>query len=602
MEMMSKIILFWSVYNKNFTDVEEWRNYTFKPSNLHLLAYQGHEKLKNNVELYTYQKCNLDYQNIKLKDANDILDYKTAYQALKNGHSIAHISDAIRIKRASEIEGIILDIDAVPLKKFPNYDSWFSTMPCKKTGGFAPKWGKNKPPMKIHDNSWSGKELTAFPVKVSYKNKNKFNTLADNIINKLKQKPKQSSDEWNSVLWTVKDIANNDTTAKVFEPIYMCPLPAWLGKNKCYSLETPTRLNGKTELFGHTLPSIEEIFDKAYCIQHFFESAFNKASTIDIAWNNLSESTLLKKEYNYIYNKKVIPYKIKPIIKNKFPIYIPSKSRADSRLTSKALEEMGIPYYIIVEQEQYDDYAQVIDKKKILILDKKYQDNYDTCDDIGNTKSKGPGAARNFAWEHSIKNGHKWHWVMDDNIKSFKRYNKNLRIKCTDATPFIVMEDFVLRYKNIAMAGPHYTMFVTDKAAHSYPPFSVNCRIYSCNLIRNDVPFRWRGRYNEDTDLSLRLLKAGYCTIQFYAFLQEKITTQVVKGGNTEAFYDKEGTLPKSKMLVQMHPDVTKLKWRYGRWPHIVDYSRFKYTNRLIKKDIPIKKGINNYGLQLVKK
>ena len=283
-----------------------------------------------------------------------------------------------------------------------------------------------------------------------------------------------------------------------------------------------------------------------------------------------------------------------------FPIYIPSKSRADSRLTSKALEAMNVPYFIIVEKEQYDEYANVIDKKKILILDKKYQDDYDTCDSLGDTKSKGPGAARNFAWQHAIDNGNKWHWVMDDNIKSFKRYNKNKRIACYNGTPFKVMEDFVLRYKNIAMAGPQYTMFVTDRSADKYPPFTVNTSIYSCNLIRNDVPFRWRGRYNEDTDLSLNMLKANWCTIQFNAFLQEKITTQAVKGGNTEAFYSGEGTLPKSKMQVALHPDVSKLKWRFGRWHHLVDYSQFKRNNRLmLNKEVKIDKGINNYGLKL---
>ena len=261
---------------------------------------------------------------------------------------------------------------------------------------------------------------------------------------------------------------------------------------------------------------------------------------------------------------------------------------------------MNVPYFIIVEKEQYNEYANVIDKKKILILDKKYQDDYDTCDSLGDTKSKGPGAARNFAWQHSIDNGNKWHWVMDDNIKSFKRYNKNKRIACYNGTPFKVMEDFVLRYKNIAMAGPQYTMFVTDRSANTYPPFTVNTRIYSCNLIRNDVPFRWRGRYNEDTDLSLNMLKANWCTIQFNAFLQEKITTQAVKGGNTEAFYSGEGTLPKSKMQVALHPDVSKLKWRFGRWHHIVDYSQFKRNNRLmLNKEVKIEQGINNYGLKL---
>ena len=288
--------------------------------------------------------------------------------------------------------------------------------------------------------------------------------------------------------------------------------------------------------------------------------------------------------------------------KPQFPLYIPSKGRADTRLTAKALEEMGVFYTIVVEEQEYQDYAKVIDKEKILILDKKYQDEYDTCDDLGNTKSKGPGAARNFIWDHSIKKGYKWHWVMDDNIKLFRRWNHNRRIKCYDGTPFKVMEDFVLRYKNIAMAGPNYSFFVIDKWAYLYGPFTVNTRIYSCNLIRNDVPFRWRGRYNEDTDLSLQMLKAGWCTVQFNVFLQEKTNTQVLKGGNTDAFYAKEGTIPKSKMQVQLHPDVSKLTWRYGRWHHHVNYNKFKRENRLIlKDDVKIEDKVNNYGLKLKK-
>ncbi len=285
-----------------------------------------------------------------------------------------------------------------------------------------------------------------------------------------------------------------------------------------------------------------------------------------------------------------------------FPLYIPSKGRADSRLTSKALENMNVFYRIIIEEQEYDKYAEVIDENKLLVLDKTYQDNYNTCDNLGNTKSKGPGAARNFAWQHSIDNGYDWHWVMDDNIKSFIRFNKNQRMKCLDGTPFKVMEDFVLRYKNIAMAGPQYSMFVTDRNANKFPPFAVNTRIYSCNLIRNDMPFKWRGRYNEDTDLSLQMLKAGWCTVQFNAFLQEKITTQVIKGGNTEAFYDKEGTMPKSRMQVQLHPDVSKVTWRFGRWHHYVDYTKFKKNNKLIKKeDLKLTNKPNEYGLKLKK-
>jgi len=281
----------------------------------------------------------------------------------------------------------------------------------------------------------------------------------------------------------------------------------------------------------------------------------------------------------------------------KYPIYIVSKNRSDTRFTSKALEKMNVPYHIIIEASDRDKYSAVIDKQKILILPEKYLDEYDTFDDLGRTKSTGPGAARNFAWDHSVKRGAERHWVMDDNIVGFMRWNNNLQLYVVTGAYFRAMEDFVDRYKNVAMAGPNYFMFAARKT--KAPPFITNTRIYSCNLVKNNLPYRWRGRYNEDTDLSLRMLKDGWCTIQFNAFLQHKITTQAVKGGNTADFYQKEGTLPKSKMQVDMHPDVSKLVWKFNRWHHHVDYRPFK-KNKLIKKDnIIIPKEPNNYGMAL---
>ena len=51
-----------------------------------------------------------------------------------------------------------------------------------------------------------------------------------------------------------------------------------------------------------------------------------------------------------------------------YPVYIVSKGRWDSRLTSKALEEMKMPYSIVVEPQEYENYASVIDPAKILVL------------------------------------------------------------------------------------------------------------------------------------------------------------------------------------------------------------------------------------------
>ena len=187
---------------------------------------------------------------------------------------------------------------------------------------------------------------------------------------------------------------------------------------------------------------------------------------------------------------------------------------------------------------------------------------------------------------------------MDDNINRFERFNKNQKVPVTDGSIFRCMEDFCLRYENILMAGPNYSMFAPRK--QKQPAYITNTRIYSCNLIRNDSPYRWRGRYNEDTDLSLRMLKDGFCTILFCAFLQRKVWTQVIKGGNTKEFYEKEGTLPKSKMLADLHPDVAEVSWRFSRWHHTVNYRPFQ-RNKLIRKgDYEATRETDNYGMRLV--
>lgn len=262
---------------------------------------------------------------------------------------------------------------------------------------------------------------------------------------------------------------------------------------------------------------------------------------------------------------------------------------------------MKIPHTIVVEEEEYELYKKHNTNEfvRLLILDKKYQEEYNTLDTLGLTKSVGPGAARNFIWDHSIKKGYDWHWVMDDNIDGFYRFHNNRLIRVGHSGIFEAMEDFCLRYTNVGMAGPNYQMFIVRRK--KYPPFILNTRIYSCNLIRNDIPYRWRGRYNEDTILSLDMLSDGWCTIQFNALLQNKLWTQTKKGGNTKEFYAKEGTLPKSKMLVKEYPHISKLTYKFNRWHHEVNYRVFKYNKLRRKKGLKISKKNNEYGMKLKK-
>jgi len=272
----------------------------------------------------------------------------------------------------------------------------------------------------------------------------------------------------------------------------------------------------------------------------------------------------------------------------KYPIYVISKGRWKSRLTSKALEKINVPYHIVVEPQEYNQYASVIDKKKILILP------------FSNLE-QGSIPVRNWVWEHSIAAGDKRHWILDDNIRSFRRVINGKRLYVADGTIFKVAEDFVNRYKNIALAGFQYTWFMVNFKK----PFSLNSRIYSCILIDNNIPYRWRGRYNEDTDLSIRVLEDGYCTILFYAFLIDKMRTMTMKGGNTDKLYQQnkqmDGRLKMAKSLKRQHPDIVKVVRKWGRWQHSVNYSRFKYNKLILREGVKIPKGINNYNMRIVK-
>jgi hypothetical protein len=290
------------------------------------------------------------------------------------------------------------------------------------------------------------------------------------------------------------------------------------------------------------------------------------------------------------------------------PVYIISKGRHESMLTSKSLARMKVSHYIAIEPQDEKNYNEALDnfgiRDYVTLLIAPFSNHGD-----------GPGRARNWCWDHAISIGAEKHWVLDDNISDFYRLHQNKRIRVESGAIFKAAEDFVDRYENVPISGFQYRFFIAPNSA--YPPYVKNTRIYSTLLISNDCKHRWRGRYNEDTDICLRVLKDGDCTIQFNAFMQGKAATQTVKGGNTEEFYHKEGNLSKeewrdgylnpdgtknkSQMLVDLHPDVAVMVKKYGRWHHYVDYSIFKKNELKLKPGIVIPEGVNNYGMKLVK-
>ena len=272
----------------------------------------------------------------------------------------------------------------------------------------------------------------------------------------------------------------------------------------------------------------------------------------------------------------------------KYPIYIPSKGRWESRYTVRALQRINVPFKVVVEPQEFDKYAAVIDAKHLLVLPHT---------------DKGLVATRNWIWDHAAEHGHEKYWTIDDNMQTFYRRNRNRHVPVADGTMFCVAEDFTARYENVPIAGFQYEMFVVAK--HNVAkPFTLNTRVYSNMLIETEAksasgkPYRCEGEYNDNTDLCLRVLKDGNCTILFNVFLVKKIMSMECKGGLTEK-YAAEGRLKPSQELQAKHPDVTRIVKRWGRWHHFVDYRPFK-NNKLIRKSAASHAAkTNDYGMKL---
>lgn len=271
----------------------------------------------------------------------------------------------------------------------------------------------------------------------------------------------------------------------------------------------------------------------------------------------------------------------------RYPVYIVSKGRAHTRLTAKALDDMGVPFRIVIEPQEYEDYAAVIDPARILVL---------PFANLG----QGSIPARNWVWEHSVAEGHARHWVLDDNLKYVMRRTANRKVRCDSPNVFRAAEDFVDRFTNVALAGFNYQQFVLDQV--QVEAYRLNTRIYSCILVNNAVPHRWRGKYNEDTDLSLQVLKGGWCTVLFNAFLVFKMPTMRMKGGNTDEVYaGGKNRLEYVEALQQQHPDVVQLVQRYGRWHHDVNYKAFRDNVPRLREGVTVPDGPDEYGMRVVR-
>ncbi len=268
----------------------------------------------------------------------------------------------------------------------------------------------------------------------------------------------------------------------------------------------------------------------------------------------------------------------------RYPIFIPSKGRADKSMTVDLFKKNNIPYQIVVEPQDEDQYQSMYGAAHILTLPKNDQGiAYSRC------------WIKEFAAEHNYIR----HWQFDDDIRQIRRYHSGKRMPCPADSALTAIEDFTDRYENIGIVGIRNQAFA-DKTR----PFLLNKQVYGCVLINSALPYKWR-LLREDTDFSLQVLSGGWCTVLVNQFMFETTTSGSTKGGHNDTFYiEEDGRINAVRELQRAWPHLNiKLIRRAGRPTQDLSHIWRRFTTPLKRKESLDLENIrdNEYGMELIR-
>jgi len=219
---------------------------------------------------------------------------------------------------------------------------------------------------------------------------------------------------------------------------------------------------------------------------------------------------------------------------------------------------------IAVEPQEREQYAKALGDHRLLVLP------------FSNLEL-GSYPARNYCWEDAKKKGYDRHWIFDDNIFKWTTWVNGKKKRTNEIVKaFLFVERQAIK-DNIDITGFEEQNFVVKPPKK---PFKYNCHVYSAMLIRCNMNYRWRLKYNEDVDLCLQLLHNGGTTSSCVYYMADKVSTSVkMKGGNQDELYkgnDPRKKLLKAKMLEKVWPQYAKTVIRFNRYHHFVDWKVFK--------------------------
>jgi hypothetical protein len=177
-----------------------------------------------------------------------------------------------------------------------------------------------------------------------------------------------------------------------------------------------------------------------------------------------------------------------------WPIFIPSKGRAQTQKTGQLLAQAKIPFNFVVEPSELNAYSQIGNAIKL--------------------PENGMGLAysRNFTLNHARQNSIKWFWMLDDDINGFHKSNGKKNSKCNAAEALLTAQMILSGIPKLGQGALEYQQY--SWSAKSQLKLNGYCDVAVCiNTEKTkECQFRKEVDLKLDRDFTLQVLANGALT------------------------------------------------------------------------------------------
>ena len=238
-----------------------------------------------------------------------------------------------------------------------------------------------------------------------------------------------------------------------------------------------------------------------------------------------------------------------------YPVYVFSRKRAIEATTMKLLQRSRLNHFLVVSNEDYDEYVERYSHSDILIVSEK--------DSISK--------ARQFVLDRVREEGYPYVWMLDDDIQN---------ILDKDGKPvsfrniFSTLEKWVEDYSNVAMLG----------ANASSGKFVVNAPVGGLMLVNTQtgIDFTPGIELYEDTMFALSHLATGKWVTVAHRFTVEYANIQ--SGGAYHIKLDELRNGINAEMVEEAHPEyVFSMKDNIVRWQDFPNAIKSRNVEALMK-------------------